>query len=154
VILEIAGLLLFLFVAGFLLYPMFRSSKRQATQRRWPRVRGEVVEQRVRMEGSTGLITYRVRYAVDGRSYEEYAGAPDGLGYTNYDIEYDVRRALDAKVARHPVGSQIELMVDPSNHAAVFFLERQLPARALAYIVSAVFLVFLIVFVVIAFDLI
>lgn len=153
-ILEIAGLSLFLFVAAFLLYPMFRSSKRQAVQGRWPRVRGEVLEQRVRMEGSTGLITYRVRYAVDGRSYEEYAGAPDGLGYTHYDRDYDVRRAVDAKMARRAVGSPIELMVNPANHAEVFFVERQLPARALAYVVSAIFLVFFVVFVAIAFGLI
>jgi hypothetical protein len=153
-ILEIAGLSLFLLVAVFLLVPMFRSSRRQGAQRQWPRVRGEVLEHRVRMERSAGLMEYRVRYAIGGRTYEEYAGAPDGIGYTHYDSDYDVRRAVDAKMARHPVGSPIELIVNPASHAEAFFVERQLPARALAYVVSAIFLVFFLIFVAFAFGLI
>lgn len=153
-ILEIAGLALFVFVAVFLLVPMFRSSKRQAEQRRWPRVRAEVLALRVRMSGSTGLAEYRVRYNMNGRTYEELAGSADGLGYTHYDVNYKVKRAVDAKMARHPVGSQIELMVNPANHAQVFFVERELPARALAYVVTAIFALFLIAFVALAFGLI
>ncbi|HET8774165.1 MAG TPA: DUF3592 domain-containing protein [Thermoanaerobaculia bacterium] len=153
-ILEIAGLALFVFVAVFLLVPMFRSSRRQAAQQRWPRVRAEVLGLGVRMRGSTGHAEYRVRYNMDGRTYEELAGSADGLGYTHYDVDYDVKRAVDAKMARHPVGSQIDVMVNPANHAQAFFVERELPARALAYAATAIFALFFIVFVVLAFGLI
>jgi hypothetical protein len=154
VILEIAGLALFVFVAVFLLVPMFRSSGRQAVQQQWQRVRAEVLALRVRMSGNTGHAEYRVRYDLAGRTHEEWAGSPDGLGYTHYDIDYDVKRAVDGKMARHPVGSQIDVMVNPANHAQAFFVERELPARALAYVATAVFALFFIVFVVLAFHLI
>ncbi len=153
-ILEIAGLALFVFVAVFLLVPMFRSSRRQAEQRQWPRVRAEVLGLGVRMNGNTGYAEYRVRYAIDGRTYEELAGSADGLGYTDYDRDYDVKRAVDGKMARHPVGSQLDVRINPANHAQVFFVERELPARALAYVATAIFALFFVVFVVIAFGLI
>ncbi|HYI12024.1 MAG TPA: DUF3592 domain-containing protein [Thermoanaerobaculia bacterium] len=151
-ILEIAGLSLLLFVAVFLLVPMFRSSGRQALQKQWPRVRGEVTAQRVRMSGNTGFPEYRVRYDIDGRAYEEYAGSADGVGHTHYDIEYDVRKAVDAKMARRPVGSHIEIRVNPANHAEVHLVERELPARTLAYVATAIFLLFFLLFAALAFG--
>ena len=153
-ILEIAGLTLFVLVAVFLLVPMFRSSRRQAVQQRWPRVRAEVLALGVRMSGNTGHAEYRVRYDIDGRTYEELAGSADGLGYTAYDHDYDVKRAVDAKMARHPVGSQIDVRVNPANHADGMFVERELPARTLAYVATAIFALFFVVFVVLAFGLI
>jgi hypothetical protein len=146
-ILEIGGLALFLFVAVFLLVPMFRSGKRQTAQQGWPRVRGEVTAQRVRMSGNTGFPEYRVRYEIDGRSYEEFAGSSDGLGHTHYDLEYDVRKAVDAKMARKPVGSQIDVRVNPASHGEVYVVERELPARTLAYVVTAIFVLFFAAFV-------
>lgn len=152
-ILEIAGLSLFLFVAAFLLAPMFRSGERQRLQKTWPRVRGEVTEQRVRMAGDTGFPEYRVRYRFRNEDREAFAGSPDGLGYTHYSLDYDVRNAVNAKMARKPVGSTIEIMINPANDAEVYFIERQLPARMIGFIVGAIFMVFLVIFVVIAFDL-
>jgi hypothetical protein len=151
-ILEIAGLTLFLFVAAFLLWPMFRSGDRQRLQKQWPRVRGEVTEQRVRMAGDTGFPEYRVRYRFLNDDREAFAGSPDRLGHTHYN-NYDVRKAVDAKMARKPVGSSIEIMINPADYAEVYIVERELPARMLGFVVGAIFLVFLVIFVVIAFDL-
>lgn len=152
-ILEIAGLALFLFVAAFLLWPMFRSGDRQRQQKQWPRVRGEVTEQRVRMAGDTGFPEYRVRYRFRNEDREAFAGSPDGLGYSHYNLDYNVRNAVDAKRARKPVGSSIEIMINPANDAEVYIVERELPARMIGFVVGAIFLVFLVIFVVIAFDL-
>ena len=152
-ILEIAGLVLFLFVAGFLLWPMFRSGDRQRLQKQWPRVSGQVTEQRVRMAGHTGFPEYRVRYRFRNEEREAFAGSPDRLGHTNYDFDHDVKKAVDAKMARKPVGSSIEIMVNPADDAEVYLVERELPARMIGLVVGAIFLVFLVIFVVIAFDL-
>ena len=151
-ILEIAGLALLLLVAVFLIAPMVRSSGRQAVQNQWPRVRGEVIAQRVRMQGNTGFPEYCVRYRMDGREHEAYAGSADGLGHTHYDIDYDVKRAVDAKMARKPVGSHIEVRINPSNHGQVYLVERELPARTIAYFVGAIFLLFFLLFAALAFG--
>lgn len=151
-ILEIAGLVLFLFVAGFLLWPMFRSGDRQRERKQWPRVRGTVTEQRVRMAESTGFPEYRVRYRFRNQEREAFAGSPDDLGHSLYR-DYHVKKAVDAKMARKPVGSSIEIMVNPADDAEVYIVERELPARMIGLVVGAIFLVFLVIFVVIAFDL-
>ena len=152
-ILEIAGLALFLFVAAFLLWPMFRSGDRQRVQKQWPRLRGKVTEQRVRMAGDTGFPEYRVRYRFRNQDREAFAGSSDGLGHTHYNFDYDVKKAVDAKMARKPVGSPIEIMINPANDAEVYIVERELPARMIGLVVGAIFLVFLVIFAVIAFDL-
>lgn len=152
-ILEIAGLTLFLFVAAFLLAPMFRSGDRQRVQKQWPRVQGEVTEQRVRMLGDTGFPEYRVRYRFRNEDREAFAGSPDGLGHTHYNLSYKVRRAVDAKMSRKPAGSSIEIMINPANDSEVYLVERELPARTIGLVVGAIFLLFLVIFVVIAFDL-
>jgi hypothetical protein len=151
-ILEIAGLTLLLLVAVFLIVPMVRSGRRQTAQQQWTHLRGEVLEQRVRMEGNTGFPEYRVRYQVDGRRYEEYAGSADRLGHTHYDLDHDVKRAVDAKMARKPVGSRIQVKVNPSNPGQVYLVEGELPARAIAYVVGAVFLLFFLLFAALAFG--
>src|SRR5690242_1494508 len=109
---------------------MFRSRRRQAAQQRWARVRAEGRGLGGRMRGNTGDAEYRGRDNMGGRTYEEVAGSADGLGYTHYDVNYKVQRAVDAKRARQPVGSRIEVIVNPANHAQGFFVERELPARA------------------------
>ena len=152
-ILEIAGLTLFLFVAAFLLWPMFRSGDRQRLQKQWPRVQGKVTEQRVRMAGDTGFPEYRVRYRFRNEDREAFAGSPDGLGHTHYSLSYKVRRAVDAKMARKPVGSSIEIMINPANDSEVYIVERELPARTIGLVAGAIFLVFLVIFLVIVFDL-
>lgn len=151
-ILEIAGLSLLLFVAVFLIVPMWRSSRRQADQQQWLRVRGEVIAQRVRMEGDTGFPEYLVRYRIDGREYEEYAGSADRLGHTHYSLNYKVKRAVNGKMARTPVGSHIEVKVNPANPREAHLIERELPARALAYAAGAIFLLFFLFFVALAFG--
>jgi hypothetical protein len=151
-ILEIAGLTLLLFVAAFLIVPMVRSGGRQTAQKDWRHVRGEVTAQRVRMQGNTGFPEYNVRYEIDGRVYEQFVGSSDGLGHTHYDLDYDVKRAVDAKMARKPIGSTINVKVNPANHSEVFLVERELPARMIAYVAGAIFLLLLLLFAALAFG--
>jgi hypothetical protein len=114
-------------------------------------VRGEVTAQRVRMQGDTAFPEYRVRYEMNGHVYEEYVGSAARVGHSNYR-DYDVRQAVEAKMARTPVGSHIEVKMNPSNHAEVFLVERELPARALMYVVGAIFLLFFLFFAALAFG--
>jgi Protein of unknown function (DUF3592) len=151
-ILEIAGLALFLFVAVFLMAPMFRSGERQRRQKQWPHVQGVVTEHRVRVAGDTGFPEYRVRYRFRDEDREAFVGSPDRLGHSNYR-DYDVRRAVEAKMAKKPIGSPIEIMINPANYGEIYHVEWELPARTIAFVVGAIFLVFLVIFVVIAFDL-
>jgi hypothetical protein len=151
VILEIAGLVLLLLVAVALIAPMLRSSSRQVAQKQWPRVQAEVLARRVRIEGDTGFPEYSVRYAIDGRLYEEYAGSAGTVGHTHY-LNPRIKQAVDAKMGRTPIGSQIQVKVNPSDHRQVYLVERELPARALAYAVAAIFLLFFLLFVALAFD--
>ena len=150
-ILEIAGLVLLLLVAVALIAPMLRTSTRQAAQKQWPRVQAEVLERRVRMQGDTGFPEYSVRYEIDGRVYEEFAGSAGSLGHTHY-LNPKVKQAVDAKMARTPIGSHIEVKVNPSDHRQVYLIERELPARALAYAAAAIFLLFFLLFAALAFD--
>ena len=150
-ILEIAGLALLLLVAVALIAPMLRTSRRQAAQKQWPRVQAEVLARRVRMQGDTGFPEYLVRYEIDGRAYEEYAGSTGSVGHTHY-LNSRVRLAVDAKMARTPVGSHIQVMVNPSDHRQVYLVERELPAHALAYAAAAIFLLFFLLFAALAFD--
>lgn len=130
-ILEIAGLLLLVAVAWFLITPMVRSGRRQALQARWPRVRGEVAGHQVRASGTTGYPEYRVRYRFEGRDFDPFVGFADSLGHTAYNRDYRVKRAVDQQMARRPVGSSIEVMVNPMDHGEGYVVERERPARAI-----------------------
>lgn len=151
-ILEIAGLALLVTIAALLIAPMIRTGRRQALQAQWPRVRGEVTEHQVRMSGDTGFPGYRVRYRFEGLDFDRFFGSADGLGHTAYNRDYRVKRAVGEQMARRPVGSSIEIMVNPVDHGEGYVVERELPARAIAFATAAIFLLFFLVFAFIAFD--
>ena len=149
-ILEIAGLALLVAVAAFLMAPMIRAARRQALQARWPRVRADVTAHRVRMSGDTGFPEYGVRYRHEGRDHDRFVGTADGHGYTAY-ASYRVKKVVDERMSRRPVGSTLEIMVNPADGEA-YLVERALPARLIAFATGAVFLLFFLVFFFIAFD--
>jgi len=149
-ILEIAGLALLVAVAAFLMAPMIRAARRQALLARWPRVRADVTAHRVRMSGDAGFPEYGVRYRYEGRDHERFVGSAGGHGHTAYN-SYRVRKAVDEQMARRPVGSTIEIRVNPADGEA-YLVERELPALAIAFATGAIFLLFFIVFFFIAFD--
>jgi hypothetical protein len=156
-ILEIAGLALFLAVAAFLLVPMFRSKGREAVQSRWPRVPAEVLQHRLREKGNSGFEEYLVRYSHGGVQHERFVGSPDGSGVTltGNESHVNIRENLRDRMARRrPVGSMTEIMVNPANPAEAYTLDREVPVRVLAWVVSAIFAVFFVIFVVIAFELV
>jgi hypothetical protein len=145
-ILEIAGLLLLVGVAAFFLVPMVRGSKRQSDQAGWPRVRGVITDKRVRMHNNAGYPEYRVRYQVGGEQFEDFVGSPVDAGHTQYGMDYDVTRIVDARMARRPLDSPIDIMVDPNNPRRAFLVERELPLRTIAWIVGTIFLLFFLFF--------
>lgn len=151
-ILEIAGLALLLAVAAFLIAPMLRSGRRQAIQSKWPRVRCEVIEHRVRTGGNRLFAEYCVRYRLRGRDFDRFVGSADGLGQTGEGHNSPVSRAVAVQMARRPVGSTIEIMANPVDLDEAYVVERELPARAIAFATASVFLLFFLVFFFIAFD--
>ena len=150
-ILEIAGLALLVAVGAFLMAPMIRSGRRQALQSRWPRVRADVTAHRVRISGDTGFPEYGVRYRHEGRDHERFVGTAGGHGHTAYASSHRVKKAVDERMASRPVGSTLDIMVNPADGEA-YLVERELPARAIAFATGAVFLLFFVVFFFIAFD--
>ena len=153
-ILEIGGLLLLLGVAAFFLVPMVRGSKRQSEQAGWVRVSGVITDKRVRMHNNAGYPEYRVRYRAGCQEFEDFVGSPVDAGHTNYGMDYDVTRIVDARMARRPVGSPIDIMVDPNDPRRAFLVERELPLRKIAWIVGAIFLLFFLFFGAVALGLI
>ncbi len=151
-ILEIGGLALLLTTAALLIAPMLRTGRRQAGQARWPRVRGEVTAHQVRTSGDTGYPEYRVRYRFEGRDFDRFVGSADGLGHTAHRLDSRVRKAVEQRMNRRPVGSTTEIMVNPADHDEAYVVERELPARAIAFAAGTIFLLFALVFVFIAFD--
>lgn len=151
-ILEIAGLTLLVAVAAFLIAPMLRTGRRQALQSKWPRLRCEVIEHRVRTSGDTGFAEYRVRYRLEGQDVDRFVGAADGLGQTGYARGSTVPRAVRLQMARWPVGSTIEIKANPMDPEEAYIVDRELPARAIAFVTASVFLLFFLVFFFIAFD--
>jgi len=152
VILEIAGLTLLVAVGAFLIAPMLRSGRRQAAQATWPRVRCEVIEQRYRAAGNRGFAEYRVRYRLDGRECDRFVGSADGLAHTGKERTSPAPRLVRVHMARRPVGSAIEIMTNPADPDEAYVVERELPARAIAFATASVFLLLFLVFFFIAFD--
>jgi hypothetical protein len=150
-IIEIGGLALLVAVGAFLITPMIRTGRRQARQARWPRVRGEVTAHQVRTSGDTGFPEYRVRYRFERRDFDRFVGSADGAGHTAYR-DYDVQKAVEKRMSRLPPGSSIEIMVNPADPDEAYIVERELPARAIAFVTASIFLLFFLVFFFIAFD--
>lgn len=148
-IIELAGLGLLVLVAAFFLVPMFRYSTRQAAQQRWPRLRVEVLEQRLRERGGQGFPEYRVRYSLGGEEHERFVGSesPHGHRLTRSDL----RELVLKKMARRPVGSTLEIRVNPADPAVAYLIEWELPARTLFYVVGALFLILFVIFAAVGF---
>lgn len=153
-ILEIAGLLLFLGVALFLLLPMRRGIQRQARQGRWPRVQALVAEHRIREEGHSGFREFRVQYEYGGVAHDRWVGVADGTRHTMLSDSRatNIYKAVRARMAKHPVGSQLAVMVNPENMDEAYFVERELPVLVIFFVVLGVFAVFLAMFAFVAFS--
>jgi hypothetical protein len=152
---EVVGLLLVAGVAAYSLVPMFRAGRRQAAQKQWPRVAAEVLEHRIRESGGGAFPEYRVRYAYGGKEHDAFVGGADKAGINLTRARDTIRRAIEARmVRRRPVGATTELMVNPANAAEAYVLDRELPARALAYGIGAVFLILFVLFAIVTLDLV
>src|SRR6188508_1505478 len=104
--------------------PMIRSARRQALLARWPRVRADVTAHRVRVSGDAGFPEYGVRYRYEGRDHDRFVGTADGTGHTAYARYPRVKKAVDEGMARRPVGSTVEIMVNPADGGEAYLVER------------------------------
>jgi hypothetical protein len=147
-ILEIAGLLVFLAVAAFLLVPMYRSGGRQRRQAAWPRVQALIKGRRIRTSGNRLYREYFVQYEYAGAAQERWVGVPDATFHTESHEPGGIstHRAVEARMAKHPDGSKLEVMIHPDNPDEAYFADRELPARTLAYVATAIFAVFFLLF--------
>lgn len=153
--LEIGGLVLLVVVALVLVVPIYRSGTRQKLQATWPRVDARVQEHRLRVvEQIRGFAEYRVEYEYGGATCTRWVGAPDGSSHTmvaSSSAGISVEEAVRHRMARHPVGSTLEVMVNPANPDEVFKVEREFPARLAAYALTVVFLAFFAAFLYVAY---
>jgi hypothetical protein len=157
--LTVAGFVVLAFVVAFLLLPMYRSAGRQAREKLWPRVQGTVVAHRIRARESLAFREFLVAYACDGVAQERWLGSaqdqrleqahfanPHRLRVPGAEPGYRQRRAIEAQLKRHPVGSTIDVRINPTNADETYFVEWELPARTLAFVFTALFLALAAVF--------
>lgn len=143
-ILEIGGLLLLVGVALFFLLPMRHGMRRQARQGKWPRVAALVKEHRIREEGENGFREFRAQYRHGGANHDRWVGVADGTSHTmiSDDSSASIYDAVRARMAKQPIGSQLAVMINPENRDEAYFVERELPVKAIFYVVLAVFVAF------------
>ena len=164
--LTVAGFVVFAFVATFLLTPLYRSAARQARERAWPRVQGRVVAHRMREREEHGYREFLVAYDFDGVTQERWLGSaqdqrferahfsnPHRLRIPGAAPNSRMRRAIEAQLKRHPVGSTIDVRINPANADEAWFVEWELPAYTLAIVLTAVFLALAAVFLYIVWSL-
>ncbi len=152
-ILEIGGLVLFVAVALLLLMPIVRGAARQRVQGTWPRVQARVTEHRLRRQGNDGFREYRVQYEYGGVAHDRFVGVADGSRHhlLASSSAIKVERALRHRMANHPVGSLLPVMVNPANPDEAYFVERELPARLIAIVTTAILALFFAAFLLVAF---
>jgi hypothetical protein len=62
-----------------------------------------------------------------------------------------IEAAVRKRMAKHPVGSQLAVMVNPTDTNEAYFVERELPARLIFFVALGVFALFFALFAFIAF---
>lgn len=133
--------------------PMIRSLRRIRRQSRWPRVSGEVTQHRIRQQRLRLFREFRVRYAFEGTEHHRWVGVGDGTWHHSVGpagSHTPVRESLEQLMSKHPVGSQLEVMINPADRNEVYFVEREMPVLAITITTAAIFTALLIVFLYIA----
>jgi hypothetical protein len=164
--LTVAGFVVLAFVATFLLLPLYRSAARQKLERMWPRVQGRVVAHRIREREALGFREFLVAYSFEGVDHERWLGSaqdqrferahfsnPHRLRIPGAAPNSRQRRALEAQLNRHPIGSTIDVRINPANAEETYFVEWELPAHTLAFVFTAVFVLLAAVFLYIVWSL-
>lgn len=149
----VVSLGLYIFVALFFLVSMIRNVRRISRQRLWPRVSAEVTQHRIRQQKLNLFREFRVRYAFEGIDHHRWAGVADGTHHSSVGPKgstTSAREALEHLMSKHPVGSQLEIMINPADHDEVYFVERELPALAITIVTAAIFTALFAVFLYIA----
>ncbi len=143
-ILESAGLLLLALVATTLLWPLFRAALRQRRVHAWPQVAGVVTAHRLRQDKAAYFPEHEVRFHHDGRETVTWCGSPDRAGITGHHTPGGTKTARPDLAGQrildqHPVGTTVRLRVNPSDHAEVYRIEREMPLTLLAALAAAAF---------------
>jgi hypothetical protein len=146
------ALLLYVGMALFLLTPMVRAARRQKLQSTWPRVPAVVTAHRISSETLTSCRQFRVQFDYDGQRHDRWVSDPDG-GWDHatrslpLHLQEEMRRTM-TRLA--PVGSELQVMINPQGVDEAYYVARQLPAKAIAVASATVFVTFFALFVYLA----
>lgn len=123
---------------------VWKSALRQRRRLAWPRVRGKVLEHRMRRDGKGTHLEYLVAYEVGGEKMQRtardwapgaYTGPSEGDGWSDFE------KLMRKRLAAYPEGGDIELLVHPDDKDKVFYRRGMTwPLLPLAILVTAVFI--------------
>jgi hypothetical protein len=148
-LLGVVGLLLYVGTALFLMIPMVRAARRQKQLATWPRVAALVTAHRISSETYVSCREFEVQYEYDGEPYDRWVGSPDWKAESStvrqraLHVREAVLRGMN-KMA--PIGAHLPVMINPADPAEAYFVDRQLPAKAIAIASALVFALFFLVF--------
>lgn len=133
------GLVVYLLVAGAVVWSIWRDARSRDRRRGWARVRGRVSEHRLRRdELQRAFGEMRVEYEHDGVTHDRWVGSADPRGM-DAAKQYVANSLLEGMAKRQPVGSETEIMVNPDDHREAYLVERELSGMLYIGIVSALF---------------
>jgi hypothetical protein len=140
---TVGGFLLLCGTAILLSSWVWKSALRQRRRLGWPRVKGKVVEQRMRREGAGTHLEYLVAYEVAGEAMQRVARDWAPGAYTGPSEDHsqgDFAETMQKRLDAYAKGSEIELLVDPHDAGRVFYRRgKTWSLIPLAVVVSAVF---------------
>jgi hypothetical protein len=131
---------------------MVRAARRQKRLAMWPRVPALVTAHRISSETLASCRQFRVQFDHDGKPQDRWVSDPDGgwdhaTGSPKVHVKEELLRRMTTLA---PVGSQLQVMINPEDPAEVYYVDRQLPAKAIAIASATVFALFFALFVYLA----
>lgn len=139
----LVGSAIYLLFALVLIYPIFKSAKRQKTQRGWAQYDGVVVAHEIQVNTFHARVKYLVRYESKlgmVESWGELAEQPTYSGGASRRIA-----PLDAgtlAAAKRPIGSSVRVALNPVDPIELVVLEREYPLAAFGVAICAVLAAF------------
>jgi hypothetical protein len=133
------GLVISLLAAASIVWSISRDAKARNRRSGWPRVRGNVLEHRLRRDGlHRAFMEVRLEYEYDGAPYERWIGSADPRGM-DAAKEYIEKTLLERMAERHPIGSELKVIVSPDDRRQAYLVERELSGAMYVGVVAALF---------------
>lgn len=112
-IFELGALVLLLIGGIWLWYFIVRSAIRRRRMRSWRRIPGEVVASSIYSRRRHHRPQFKVSYMFDGVQFKAKCESPTKLGFSE-------SRGAQSMIDKHPVGSKVNLYVDPDDHSNAY----------------------------------